>query len=101
MEPQCAIGKRLGNQRWRRGTCLGIGRSWHCTQTIWDAAADIRAGRLKVLLPDYCVAEAGVFAVLHGNRYRIARVRVLLDFLVEHFKCATEELLRDVDVPRF
>ncbi|WP_371317719.1 LysR substrate-binding domain-containing protein [Pseudomonas sp. D2002] len=69
-------------------------------KTIWDAAADIRAGRLKVLLPKFCVREAGVYAVLHGNRYRVTRVRVLLDFLTEHFGRATEELLLDLEVPR-
>ncbi|MGH8393647.1 MAG: LysR family transcriptional regulator [Pseudomonas sp.] len=107
---------RVDGQTWNHSVPLenawetndgAVARAWALAghgiarKTIWDAAADIRAGRLKVLLPDYCVAEAGVFAVLHGNRYRIARVRVLLDFLVERFKCATEELLRDVDVPRF
>jgi len=68
-------------------------------KTIWDAAEDIRTGRLKVLLPDFCLPEAGVYAVLHGNRYRIPRVRVLLDFLVERFGQATEELLRNVKAP--
>ncbi|MCU1729492.1 LysR family transcriptional regulator [Pseudomonas sp. 7P_10.2_Bac1] len=68
-------------------------------KTIWDAAEDIRTGRLKVLLPDFCLPEAGVYAVLHGNRYRIPRVRVLLDFLVERFGQAAEELLRNVKAP--
>ncbi|MGT2493672.1 substrate binding domain-containing protein [Cupriavidus basilensis] len=40
-----------------------LARSWALAgrgiarRTIWDAAEDIRAGRLKVLLPDYRVAE--------------------------------------------
>lgn len=68
-------------------------------KTIWDAAADIRAGRLKVLLPDFCVRESGVYAVLHGSRYRVPRVRVLLDFLIEHFDRATDALLLDLKVP--
>ncbi|WP_168233634.1 LysR family transcriptional regulator [Pseudomonas veronii] len=68
-------------------------------KTIWDAAADIRAGRLKVLLPDFCVREAGVYALLHGSRYRVPRVRVLLDFLIEHFDRATHELLFDLKAP--
>ena len=62
-------------------------------KTIWDAAMDIRAGRLKVVLPDFCIREAGVYAVLHSNRYRSPRVRVLLDFLVERFSRATSDLL--------
>ena len=64
-------------------------------KTIWDAATDIRAGRLKVVLPDFCIREAGVYAVLHSNRYRSPRVRVLLDFLIERFNRATDELLLD------
>lgn len=64
-------------------------------KTIWDAAMDIRTGRLKVVLPDFCIREAGVYAVLHSNRYRSPRVRVLLDFLIERFSRATDELLLD------
>lgn len=55
-------------------------------KTIWDAAADIRAGRLQVLLPDWIEGEAGVYAVLNRNRYMTPRVRVLLDFLVDRFE---------------
>ena len=64
-------------------------------KTIWDAATDIRAGRLKVVLPDFCIREAGVYAVLHSNRYRSPRVRILLDFLIERFNRATHDLLLD------
>ncbi|MCU1755301.1 LysR family transcriptional regulator [Pseudomonas helleri] len=64
-------------------------------KTIWDAAMDIRTGRLKVVLPDFCIREAGVYAVLHCNRYRSPRVRVLLDFLIERFNRATHDLLLD------
>lgn len=64
-------------------------------KTIWDAAMDIRTGRLKVVLPDFCIREAGVYAVLHSNRYRSPRVRVLLDFLIERFNRATDDLLLD------
>ncbi|KAF1027222.1 MAG: HTH-type transcriptional regulator DmlR [Pseudomonas sp.] len=69
-------------------------------KTIWDVAADVRAGRLKILLPDYTVREAGIYAVLHGHRYRVPRVRVLLDFLAERFREASDELLKDLPVPR-
>lgn len=64
-------------------------------KTIWDAAMDIRTGRLKVVLPDFCIREAGVYAVLHSNRYRSPRVRVLLDFLIDRFSRATHDLLLD------
>lgn len=69
-------------------------------KTIWDAAADIRAGKLKILLPDFSANEAGVHAVFHSTRYMVPRVRALLDFLIEQFDRATEDLLRDIDMPR-
>ncbi|MBB1627936.1 hypothetical protein A9974_22090 [Achromobacter sp. UMC71] len=76
-----------------------LARSWALAgrgiarKTIWDAAEDLRAGRLQVLLPDYSVAEAGVHAVFQGTRYMAPRVRRLLDFLIERFDHASEELL--------
>ncbi|WP_315137041.1 LysR family transcriptional regulator [Achromobacter marplatensis] len=69
-------------------------------KTIWDAAADIRAGKLKILLPDFSANETGVHAVFHSTRYMVPRVRALLDFLIEQFDRATEDLLRDIDMPR-
>jgi DNA-binding transcriptional LysR family regulator len=70
-------------------------------KTIWDAAADIHAGTLKILLPDFSTSEAGVHAVFHGTRYMVPRVRALLDFLIERFKRAADDLLNDIDMPRF
>lgn len=67
-------------------------------KTIWDAADDLRAGRLKVLLPDYRVSEDGVHAVFHGTRYMAPRVRRLLDFLVARFADAGAALTRDFDI---
>ncbi|WP_409302859.1 LysR substrate-binding domain-containing protein [Pseudomonas sp. KCJK8993] len=61
-------------------------------KTIWDAVEDLRAGRLRVVLPDYAVAEPGIYALLHRNRYQVPRVRVLLDFLLERFRQASQEL---------
>lgn len=54
-------------------------------KTIWDAAEDLRAGRLRILLPDYVAHEAGVYALRHGTRYMTPRVRAFLDFLVVQF----------------
>ncbi|WP_423456451.1 LysR family transcriptional regulator [Ottowia sp. VDI28] len=62
-------------------------------KTIWDAAEDIRAGRLKVVLPEYTVEESGLYAIFHRNRYQVPRVQELLDFLVERFRKASHELL--------
>src|SRR5471030_3074960 len=68
-------------------------------KSIWDIAADVRSGALKILLADWCSNEAAVHAVFHGNRYMAPRVRVLLDFLIERFDRATAELLGDLAYP--
>ncbi|APA89684.1 LysR family transcriptional regulator (plasmid) [Paraburkholderia sprentiae WSM5005] len=60
-------------------------------KTIWDAAADIRAGKLQVVLPEWVESEPGIYAVLNRNRYMTPRVRVLLDFLVDRFQRAISE----------
>lgn len=65
-------------------------------KSIWDIAADVHAGTLKILLADWCSNEAAVHAVYHSNRYMAPRVRVLLDFLIERFDRATVELLGDL-----
>jgi DNA-binding transcriptional LysR family regulator len=64
-------------------------------KSIWDIAADVRAGALTILLPDWSTSEAGVHALFHGNRYMAPRVRALLDFLIERFAQASEALLGD------
>jgi DNA-binding transcriptional LysR family regulator len=68
-------------------------------KSIWDVAADIRAGTLRPLLPDWCTNEAPVHALFHANRYMAPRVRVLLDFLIERFEKTTNELLGDLAYP--
>jgi len=68
-------------------------------KSIWDIAADVRAGTLKMVLPDWCTHEAAVHALFHANRYMAPRVRVLLDFLVERFETTTAELLGDLAYP--
>lgn len=61
-------------------------------KTIWDAAADLRDGSLRVLLPSFILPEQGVYAVLHRTRHTVPRVRLLVDFLVERFAQAGDEL---------
>jgi DNA-binding transcriptional LysR family regulator len=68
-------------------------------KTIWDAAADIRTGALRVVLPDCIESEAGVYAVLHRNHYMAPRVRVLLDFLIDRFQRAAEDILGGLPAP--
>jgi len=82
-----------------------LARSWALAghgiarKTIWDAAADIRAGKLKILLPGFSASEAGVHAVFHSSKYMAPRVRLLLDFLTAPFAHATDELLSDIAMP--
>ncbi|WP_061133161.1 LysR family transcriptional regulator [Caballeronia fortuita] len=68
-------------------------------KSIWDIAADIHAGTLRMVLPDWCTHEAAVHALFHANRYMAPRVRALLDFLVERFEQTTAELLGDLAYP--
>jgi DNA-binding transcriptional LysR family regulator len=86
-------------------TTARLSRAWALAgqgiahKSIWDIAADVRSGALKILLADWCSNEAAVHAVFHGNRYMAPRVRVLLDFLIERFARATAELLGDLAYP--
>jgi hypothetical protein len=54
-------------------------------KSMWDIGADLRAGRLKIVLPEWRSADAPVHALYHRNRYMATRVRALLDFLIERF----------------
>jgi DNA-binding transcriptional LysR family regulator len=47
--------------------------------------ADIKAGRLAIVLPDNPPAPLGIFALYAPNRYLAAKTRVFIDFLVERF----------------
>lgn len=47
--------------------------------------AEIKAGRLKVVMPDYPPTELGIFALYAPNRYLAAKTRLLIDFLASRF----------------
>ena len=66
-------------------------------KSIWDIAADVRAGKLKLLMPQCGIDDPGVHAVFHGNRYLAPRVRALLDFLIDRFAQATEEWVGEIE----
>ena len=61
-------------------------------KSLWDIGADLRAGRLVMLMPEWRAPESPVHAVFPRGRYMPARQRLLLDFLVERFALASEEL---------
>jgi hypothetical protein len=54
-------------------------------KSMWDIGTDLRAGRLNIVLPEWRSADAPVHALYQRNRYMAARVRALLDFLIQRF----------------
>ena len=52
----------------------------------WDIARYVRSGRLRLVLEDQTPTRAGVYAVYPQQLHLSARVRSLIDFLVERFK---------------
>lgn len=61
----------------------GLGVIW---QPSFLIGADLRAGRLVRLLPDYHLPDIDVQAVYPSRRHLSAKVRVMIDFLVDEFK---------------
>ena len=51
----------------------------------WDAAPFVRSGQLEVLLEDYALPPADIYAVYPQKRNLAAKVRAFVDFLAEHF----------------
>lgn len=51
----------------------------------WDAARFIQSGRMEVLLEDYALPSADIYAVYLQKHNLAAKVRVFVDFLVSHF----------------
>ncbi|MGO4327370.1 LysR family transcriptional regulator [Cupriavidus sp. 2TAF22] len=52
----------------------------------WDLAKYLRSGRLVLLLEDYALPPADIFAVFPERLNLSAKVRAFLDFLVAHFE---------------
>ena len=52
----------------------------------WDASPFVRAGQLEVLLDDYALPPADIYAVYPPKRNLPAKVRVFVDFLATHFE---------------
>jgi DNA-binding transcriptional LysR family regulator len=60
----------------------GLGISLHST---WHVCEDLRAGRLKQVLPDYQLPESAIYAVMPERRMVLPRVRAFVDFLAQQF----------------
>lgn len=75
-----------------------IARAWAvdgrgiAMKSVWDIGADLQAGRLQVVMPEWSTPDAPVHALFQRSRYMAPRVRALLDFLVERFARAEREL---------
>ncbi|MES2072976.1 MAG: LysR substrate-binding domain-containing protein [Pseudomonadota bacterium] len=61
-------------------------------KSMWDITADLKAGRLTILIPEWRCPDAPLHALYHRNRYVTPRLRVFLDFLVERFTQAAHEM---------
>jgi DNA-binding transcriptional LysR family regulator len=61
----------------------GAGIIWQPKFLIGD---DLRAGRLVSLLPDYHMPDIDILALYPSRRHLSAKVRVMIDFLVDAFK---------------
>jgi len=52
----------------------------------WDIARYVRSGRLRLLMENHTPTRADVYAVYPQQLHLSARVRCLIDFLIERFK---------------
>jgi DNA-binding transcriptional LysR family regulator len=74
---ECNYGEVL-----RDAALAGLGIALHST---WHVHEDLRAGRLRHVLPDWRIAESAIFAVMPQRRLVPLRVRAFVDFLDERF----------------
>ena len=61
-------------------------------RSLWDVVADLQAGRLVQLLPEWR-QEANIWAVYPTRLERSAKVRVCVEFLQEYFRQQAEQVL--------
>jgi DNA-binding transcriptional LysR family regulator len=78
---QCVMHSNNGDTA-RAAALGGLGVIW---QPSFLVGADLRAGRLQRVLPDYHMTDIDIQAVYPSRRHLSAKVRVMIDFLVEEF----------------
>ena len=78
---QCVMHSNNGDTA-RAAALGGLGVIW---QPSFLVGADLRAGRLQRVLPDYHMTDIDILAVYPSRRHLSAKVRVMIDFLVEEF----------------
>ncbi|SAL48648.1 LysR family transcriptional regulator [Caballeronia udeis] len=69
-------------------------------KSVWDIGADLRAGRLQILMPEWRSPDVPVHALYQRSRYMAPRVRALLDFLIERFDTVSGDLEAYLDPVR-
>ncbi|ELX08732.1 LysR family transcriptional regulator [Janthinobacterium sp. HH01] len=77
----CAMHTNNGDTA-RSAALGGLGVIW---QPSFLVGADLRAGDLVQVLPDFHMPDIDVLAVYPSRRHLSAKVRVMIDFLVEEF----------------
>ena len=63
----------------------GVAGQGIATYMYWHIADDLRAGRLRLLLPDYRLPDTAISAVTPHRQSMLPRVRAFTDFLAEKF----------------
>jgi DNA-binding transcriptional LysR family regulator len=61
----------------------GFGLAW---RSLWEVAADLRAGRLVTVLDQYAAPTMGIYAVFPQRRHLALRVRLLIEHLRNHYQ---------------
>lgn len=54
----------------------------------WDAARYLRSGRLEVVLDEFELPSADIYAIYSHKQNLAAKIRVFVDFLIKHFRGA-------------
>jgi DNA-binding transcriptional LysR family regulator len=81
----------------RVAALAGLGIALHST---WHVCEDLRAGRLEIVLPDYPVADTGIYAVMPQKRLVPPRVRAFTEFLAAWFGDTPPWQLTTATTPR-
>jgi len=66
----------------RDAACAGLGIALH---SIWHICDELRAGKLALVMPQFPIADTGIYAVMPQRRLVPPRVRAFVDFLAERF----------------
>ena len=66
----------------RDAVLAGLGISLHST---WHVCDDLKADRLKLVLPDYRIPDSAIYAVMPQRRLMLPRVRAFIDFILANF----------------